>query len=381
MRIMATGDNHFCEEKRFDECVLVHDWIADQVHNERPDLFLLAGDIFERKSTPMERLSVANFLLKVLDECTVVMVRGNHDEDLELFAKLKGKHALIIVQDARVLRLATKRDPKDVSGHIAVAAMAWPNVATLRASGMDERTALQNVMRGLGAEIDQHDGPKLAIGHYMIDGSQTSHGQPLIGHSLNVSLSELAMLNCPLVLAGHVHMPQQWQWGDTDIRYCGSPYRTAFGEVEQKSIVMADWADARWQVTLLPTPARQMLLLDGDWGVDEEGEGWIGENIPQAAVVMGADVRFRYRVGSDRREAAAAAAERVRGVLLTDGAHSVKLEERVIAKTRARTPEISTTSSTAQQLETLWEARKEEVDGPRKARLLEKVAAIDTEAA
>ncbi len=392
MRIMATGDDHFCEEKRFDECVRVHDWIADRVHAEKPDLFLLDGDIFERKSLPVERLAVARFLRAVLEVCPVVMVRGNHDwpDDIEIFSKLKGKNQLIIEQQAAV----------HVVNGIAVAAMAWPNVAHLRASGMDERTALQNVLRGMGADIANHDGPKVAVGHWMIDGSVTSHGQPLIGHTMNVALDELAMLHCPLVLAGHVHKPQEWRFGDTEILYCGSPFRTAFGEVEEKSIVCAEWTGERWAVARMPTPARQMLLLEDEWGKEIGDYGWLVglHGHPGADGVKGAEIRLRYRVDSDQREAAAEGVQMWVDKLMAEGAHSVKLEERVIAKTRARVPEMlaitdgavehevveeneHAKSTTERQLEVLWKARSEDIDPLRKARLLEKVSTIDIEAA
>jgi hypothetical protein len=208
------------------------------------------------------------------------------------------------------------------------------------------------------------------------------------------------------VLAGHVHKPQAWQCGTTDIRYCGSPFRTAFGETEEKSIVMADWDPKakRWNVTTIPTPARQMLLLEGEWGTFEHGgDGWIGEDIPTRGI-DDAEIRFRYRVESDKRDAARADADKLRDDLLNEGAYSVKIEERVIARTRARAPDMlsitegpaisvpsddgsgteataTTASVTERQLDALWRARNENINDERRTRLFDKCAQIESDAA
>lgn len=204
MRVMATGDNHFDESKRFDECIRVHEWINEQVEQHRPHLFCLTGDIFERKSTPVERLAVAAFLLRLAEVCPVLMVRGNHDEDLEIFEKLRGKHPIVIEQRAGVHRFKCA-GVDGIVEDLTVGAMAWPSIAHLRASGVDERAALEGVLRGF-----ENDAPQLVVGHWMIDGSEASTGQPLIGHTLNVGLADLALTSAPLILAGHIHKAQAW---------------------------------------------------------------------------------------------------------------------------------------------------------------------------
>lgn len=76
MKILASGDHHWDEHSRFDECERIHGWIASQIEYERPDVFLSAGDIYERASTPRERAAVAEWLVRVAETCPVVIAKG-----------------------------------------------------------------------------------------------------------------------------------------------------------------------------------------------------------------------------------------------------------------------------------------------------------------
>ena len=61
LRLAHIADSHFDETSRFDECVHVHDWIAADIIARGADLIVHSGDVYERKSTPRERIAVARF--------------------------------------------------------------------------------------------------------------------------------------------------------------------------------------------------------------------------------------------------------------------------------------------------------------------------------
>ncbi len=73
--------------------------------------------------------------------------------------------------------------------------------------------------------------------------------------------------------------------------------------------------------------------------------------------VAGAEVRLRYHVATDQREAARAAADALRDQLIAAGAVHVKVEEVVEAKTRARTLEVAQAPTLADKLAALWRAQ------------------------
>ncbi|MEM6789711.1 MAG: metallophosphoesterase [Myxococcota bacterium] len=360
--VIASGEHHIdVRGTRADECRRIHDWIAELVEEERPDAFLSGGDIYDRASTPADRKQVAEWLTQIAEVCPVVIARGNHDrpEDVALMRRLKTRHPVIVEESCGV----------HVVGGVAVAAVAWPSKASLMAmlgrdidsTGIDDaaRLALQDVFRWLRTELDKlpEDMPRLMLGHFMVDGARVSTGQPLIGAELRVGLEDLALAGCDLVVAAHIHKPQDWQFGGTDVVYTGSPYRTAYGETEAKSVLsvtLEPGSDSMWERT--STPAQEMVLLEREWS---SANGLGSDDTP--AWGPRADVRLRYRVAADERDAAKAAAAEWREQAVADGADRVTVEEVVIQTARARAPEVAAAESLPEKLRLLWAQRGEDM--------------------
>jgi len=385
VKILASGDEHFDESShRFEECVRIHMWMVDVAREHGVSLYICTGDVYERASTAAERKAVAEWLTAMADVCPVVVVKGNHDRriDLEIMARLQTRHPITVVEDARVVYVAGA----------AVAAIAWPERGTLAAAFRGQSPAeldltaqdmLRNVMRGLGQELDAFDGPRIGAGHLMIDGSVTSVGQPMVGHSMNVGLSDVALLNAPLVLAGHIHKAQSWNYGGCEIAYCGSPYRTTYGETEIKSVSLATYDGARLLAhEQIPTPCSQMFLGENEWGELENGtRGWLGpwEGLGgSAAETRGAEFRLRYRVSSDLRDEAAAAADYLQSELKALGAADVKLDPQVKPVGTARAPAVASARSISDKLRAYWKARGNEPPQTRADELISKARDLET---
>lgn len=360
MKVMASGDHHIALGTRWTECVRVHDWIVEQVQRHQPDLFVSGGDVYDRASTPREREFAAEHFARIGNVCPVAIVKGNHDAnlDLKILSELRSEHPIVVEEGASVRKF----------GGVAVALMAWPDRARLAAyagtaqgiEGLDQdaRAALQAVMRGLGRQLAEHDGPKVAVGHWQVDGCMTSTGQPLVGHGMSIGLADLALLGADFLVMSHIHMPQEFSVNGVPAVYCGSPYRTAFGEEESKSIVLAEFDERglkAWQ--RIETPATPMQLFELTFN-PETGNffGRDGQRLERMVGVAGAEVRFRYHVDAEHRDAARAAAEEWEAWLLRSAA-DVKVEECVRPKSTARMPEIATYLALDQKLRAMWHAR------------------------
>ncbi len=375
-RIAIVADSHFDAGSRFDECVRVHRWIAEDMRERGVQLVLHSGDVFERKSNPVERAAVADWLQSVAYFAPVVMVRGNHDvgRDLALFSRLDTRHPVIVEERAGLHHIAG----------VDVCCLAWPQAAQLRAAwpDVDPSDALRMVLRGFGSE--PRESPRVLLAHAMVTGSRTSHGQPLVGHDMELGLADLALARADLVALGHIHMPQQWEAADGPVVYPGSPRRTSYGEVEEKGYVLAE-IGADWQVAWvrIPTPCAPMHLIDG---VMEDAEcSETGADIrclrvsrnPDDAEIRDAEIRLRYRVRSDERDAARVEADGWRKSWLGRGAADVKVEEEVIATATARAPEIAAATTIDEKLAALWRARRDEPGPERAARLIEMVHGLE----
>lgn len=384
-RVAFIADSHFSERSRWEECVRLHQWIEGDIASRGVDLICHCGDVFDAKSTPQERLVVAEWFQGLATHAPVVVVRGNHDAlgDLEILGKLKSRYPITVQEAANVHYVAG----------CAVLALAWPRKAEVlaklaaeqaAAGGEIAKDALRNVIRGLGAQLANFDGPRIMLAHAMVTGSITSTGNPLVGCDFELSLDELAASNAHFVAVGHIHLGQSWEIDGVPIVYPGSPRRTAFGEAEAKGYVIAnfehfdgeltceDGPSVRWHCEgweFIEAPATPMLLLEGDW----DGTDLFVQNLPSTS---GAEVRLRYTVDSDQRAQAKAAAEELRAGMLAGGAILVKLEEVVEASTRARTPEITAAKTLEEKLKVLWAAKGIKL-GDREAAIVSKLNELE----
>lgn len=346
-RVAIIGDSHFDQHNRFGECIRIHDWIADACAERRVDLVLHSGDIYERRSTPDERLAVASWLSRLAAFATVVLVRGNHDAPLDpaLMASLETRFPVHVVESAEVF---------DVCG-VAVAAVAWPRKAHTEVAGVSAQDALRDLLRGLGAELDQYpDRPRVLLAHAMVRGSRTSTGQELLGCDMELGLEDLALARADLYALGHIHAHQHWMIDGAPAIYPGSPRRANFGEMEDKGFVVADFEGAKLKSWgFVRTPATPMIHLDAEWLAE-------GLTITNGGTILpGAEVRLRYRVEAHNRDAAKREAATAAEVFRSAGAVNVKVEEIVIPTTRARVPEITRSASIAEKLAAVWDSKGE----------------------
>lgn len=397
IRVAIISDSHFDTSSRWEECVRIHDWIADDIKKRGVHLLLHAGDIFERKSNPQERIAVALWLQKVAEDCPVVMVKGNHDAlgDIEIFNRLETECGITAVEGARVVTVydASRENGSSDPGPVVanVACVAWPRKAELLARLGDvspevaEQTAgdaLRNLLRGLGAQMQNLEGPKILLMHAMVEGSRVSTGQPLVGCDMSIGIDDLGLASADFYALGHIHMPQEWEWNGAPIAYPGSPRRTSYGETEEKGYILVEFQqdgtkwECRWK--RIPTPCTPMLLVEDEWG---DGQWLVGMYpLTSEGDCKGADIRFRYRVPADQRDVARVAAQKEAEDLRRYGAIDVKIEEVVIPQTRARTPEIATAQTLGDKLLVMWKARNTVPEPHRADRLLLKLNDIETEA-
>jgi DNA repair exonuclease SbcCD nuclease subunit len=369
-----TGDDHFDEHSRFDECIRVHAWMVELARDAKIDLFLDGGDVYERASTAIEREAVGDWLTPMAEIAPSLFVRGNHDRPLDVFwlRRLRTKHPVTVEEGAAV---------HYISG-AAIAAVAWPErAALLAAAGSIEgtenlvRDALEHVFRGLGAQLAQHGGPRIGLMHAMIDGSIASTNQPLLGLPINVSMADLALLQAHLGLVSHIHRAQRHDAFGAPWLYAGASHRTDQSQTEPKSVVLAEFDGQRLvKLEEIETPATPMAHLNAGWDA-ESGE----LKLEQHGNLAGHEIRIRYDVAPDQQEQARAKADELLRQLLDAGVKAIKLEPTVIAQTRARAPEVSAATSLPEKVEAHWRSIGFD-PGARRDPMLLKIADVEQEA-
>ena len=337
--------------------------------------------------------------LRVTEHAPLIIVRGNHDalHDLSIFGKLETRHPVVVEEAAGVY----------VLGNVVVGCLAWPSKASVLAMGPQSHAegellageALRNMLRGMGeqlAELSYDGGPRgpgkfrkhptVLLGHVMVRGSVTSTGQPLVGCDLELGVEDLALACADFYALGHIHKSQSWtRDGDVPFVYPGSPRRTAFGETEDKGYLIVDFERYTHKPTwsFVSTPCAPMLMVTAQWHPEHVGlpgdvvvpAGLHFDEPPEA--VMGAEIRLRYHVDADHRDAAKAAAAEWKRFVLDAGALACKVEETVRSVNTARAPEVARALTLKEKLRAYWAARGTTPDEARAEKLLTKVHELE----
>ncbi len=290
MKILHTSDWHlgqkFISRDREDEHRLALDWLVQVIENEKVDLLLVSGDVFDIGNPPnYARTLYYNFLKKIIrTNCRhVVVTGGNHDSPQMLDAPKE----LLQLLDVHVVGGATdnpadellvlkngKEEPEAV-----VAAVPFLRDQDLRraVSGEGGQDRVERIKEGILAHYEvvgkaadsfaKLKIPKIVMGHLCVTGAESSDKQDNIylGNLENIRADQFPAV-FDYVALGHIHRPQAIG-GMKQVRYCGSLIPLSFSETkDEKSVTLLEFEkDKLAKITLLTVPVgRRLKSVEGN---------------------------------------------------------------------------------------------------------------------
>lgn len=305
-------------------------WLLDEVDARRPDVLLVAGDIFDTSmpSTEAQRLYY-DFLRRAADTPirAVVITAGNHDSQRFLSAPaplLETLRCHIVSTDpqSQVVLL------KDAAGSpiLAVAAVPYLREGDVRAGevGQAEAERAADWQRGVAARyaqvrrlldgmlraegLSRADVPMVAMGHLFVAGSEL---RPGVGAEESVCVGQ--MRNVPpsvfgedwdYVALGHIHNPQRVKRAAVPMYYSGSPLALNFKhrgyahQILQIDIDAARPLGERAAVTVVPVPQPRFVgqaagtaeMLPAIFRQIAETEGGPGKEAPLVEACVSGEV-------------------------------------------------------------------------------------------
>ncbi|BFH12826.1 exonuclease SbcCD subunit D [Paenibacillus melissococcoides] len=264
MRILHTADWHFGRtlegRSRLQEQAAFVDELVALTEEERVDLVLIAGDVYDSVNPPAaaEQLFYeAAARLSDGGRRPIVIISGNHDhpERLSASAPLVGERGVFLIGQPTLEAVVV---PCARTGEEAViAALPYPSEARLGELLSDEAEE-QAVRRAYSARVSQllarqaqrfrPTAVNLAMSHlYVLGGAESDSERPIqVGGAYTVDPSAFACQGAPAApqytALGHLHRPQYVK-GPGVIRYSGSPLAYSFSEAGQaKSVTLLDLA-------------------------------------------------------------------------------------------------------------------------------------------
>jgi exonuclease SbcD len=257
MRILHTSDWHVGKvlkgRNRHDEHIRVLAQVVEIAQAERPDLVIVAGDLYDTAAPTADSTRVVTRALSALRRtgAQVVAIGGNHDNGAALDALRPWAEAAGIA-----LRGSVDRNPDEllITG-VTEGGERWRLVAlpflsqryAIRAAEMYELTAAEanqtyadHIARLLGKLSESFAEPgavNLITAHLTIVGASAGGGEreahTVMGYAVP---STVFPPNTHYVALGHLHRAQH-VIGPCPVRYSGSPLAVDFGEEENVSSV------------------------------------------------------------------------------------------------------------------------------------------------
>jgi DNA repair protein SbcD/Mre11 len=289
MRIIHTSDWHLGrsfgpvslrnDQERF--C----DWLVETVRDERIDLVVIAGDVYDRAIAPVEAIELFRTTLRRIHETgsVVAVISGNHDgaDRVAPYDDLLDASGVFVRGGyegvGRVITHTFDDGPLDLVLLPFLEPQGAPDhfLPPEPADGPDQAAepVVQRRRRQTHASVLEHaisrahgglgGGRSLAVAHAFVTGGAVSESerQLEVGGTGDVAASLFDGFS--YVALGHLHRPQQV--GRPTLRYSGTPLAYSFSESHDKSVTLIDMAaDGTCQVHDIPVPVgRRVVTLNG----------------------------------------------------------------------------------------------------------------------
>ena len=272
MKLIHLSDLHL--GKRVNEFSMLEDQkdilnkIIAVIEEEQPDAVLIAGDVYDKSVPSAEAVELFDeFLVKLANAKTqVFIISGNHDSA----ERLAFANRLI---DASGIHLApvyrgevAPFSFKDEYGTVDLYMLPFVKPANVRRFFQEEEIrsyedALKAAIRAM--QVNEKN-RSILITHQFVTGALVSDSEDLsVGGTDQVSAEVFEAFD--YVALGHLHRPQNVK---ENIRYCGTPLKYSFSEVNDvKSVTIAELKEkGSLSVREIPlAPLHEMKEIKGNY--------------------------------------------------------------------------------------------------------------------
>ncbi|MEY4903326.1 MAG: hypothetical protein RLZZ292_1141 [Bacteroidota bacterium] len=311
MRFLHTADWHLGQrflitQDREEELGHALDWLLTTIQQEKIDVLLVAGDVFDTNSPPASAQKLYyQFLFRLMQTACrhAVIIGGNHDSP----SMLQAPKELLSALNIHVVGAASDRledemiELRDKNGNIeaVIAAVPFLRDRDLRTSisyeTMTDRT--ERIKQGIYTHYEKiatlcnnyakitvenekinslrnnyaNKIPIVAMGHLFATGSIASDKQDniYVGNIENINGDEFSGV-FDYVALGHIHYPQA-VGGLEHVRYSGSLIPLSFSEIrDKKSVTIVEiLTNEKNKKTVTPTilklpTFRKLIKIEGD---------------------------------------------------------------------------------------------------------------------
>ena len=286
MRILHTADWHvgrrLGRHDRTEEMREALDEVARVADEEQVDLVLVAGDVFDRATPPVESLSLGlSALLRLAEGRPVVVVAGNHDapELFDALAPLMRDRGVHLIGRIKGPNAGGVLGPDELGVPAVVAGFPFlregrvvdfmAETGTWYGAYADKIAKLTDAYNTALVERAGTDLVPILVAHFMVSGVRVSRSERELHIGDAYTATSQAIPAGPQYVAlGHIHAPQPVPGAPVPAAYAGSLLPMDFGEAgEAKRVVIVDVEPGRL-ATLRSVPihaGRPLQQIRGTW--------------------------------------------------------------------------------------------------------------------
>ena len=273
MKIIHLSDLHL--GKRVNEFPMIEDQeyiltkVINIIENEKPDGVLIAGDVYDKSVPSAEAVQLFDDFLYRLSKqkLRVFIIGGNHDspERIAFGSRLMDRSGIHMspVYSGQITPISLK----DEHGTVNVYMLPFVKPANIRRFYPDDKIdsytdALCIAINNMNVHaVDRN----ILVTHQFVTGASRSDSEDFsVGGTDNVDVSVFAPFS--YVALGHIHTPQNI--GSESVRYCGTPLKYSFSEVDhEKSVTVVELGrKGELAVRMVPLmPRRDLRKIRGTY--------------------------------------------------------------------------------------------------------------------
>ena len=242
MKIIHLADLHI--GKRVNEFSMIDDqkYILNQIleiiDKEKPDAVIIAGDVYDKQVPSIEAVELLDSFISDISKrkTTTFIISGNHDsaERLAFGSSLMamGKIYISPVYNGKISKYTLKDDFGSANFYL----LPFVKPSHVKRFFPDEKIesytdAIKVVVDNLKLDTSEIN---ILIAHQFVTGASRTESEEIsVGELDNVDASTFEDFD--YVALGHIHRPQKI--GTERIRYCGTPLKYSFSEVNDTKSV------------------------------------------------------------------------------------------------------------------------------------------------
>lgn len=266
MKFIHTADWHLGKLLKEHSMTEDQEWLLNNrflplVDDEKPDVILLSGDVYDRSYPPEEAVELFDRMTEEIvgkRKIPFIIISGNHDSAERLAVASR----LLKWQGLYIFGPLTRLFPvilEDAGGKVAFCPLPYAEPArvrvmmnTLGLKGADQVHSYEEaetvLSRYLLSLLPAEPLRKVALAHAFAAGGTPSESERPLSIGGYDRISDSVFEEYDYTALGHLHRPQKTQNESEKIQYSGSLMRYSFDEVNQKKGVIVGELDKEGKV-------------------------------------------------------------------------------------------------------------------------------------